>query len=200
MIRIESELGEYKTRCDSNTFELARNKEELKHLKPKCNELDKHLIRIKQQLEDETLMRVDLENKNSTLKEDLNFKAQLYEKETDQLRMSKRTEIEQVDNRLREDYDTKLMRELGHVRSETENKIKEMKDDVEKRYANKYSGVDTSMKRSQATIDALRDELSSLNARHNDYETDIRNLTLKCTTYETRIREMEDKLKKQSVS
>jgi len=179
--------------------ELARSTEDLKYLKPLCSDLEKNLVKLRKQLEEETLLRVDLENKNSTLKEDLNFKSQIYEKETDQLRLSKRTEIEQVDNRLRDEYDSKLMRELNHIRAEADCKINSMKDEIEKRYNNKYQEAETSAKRAQHVIEALKDELSSVNTKYGDYQTDIRNLTSKITTYENRISQMEDKLKKQAV-
>ena len=41
--------------------------------------LEKQLAGLKKQLEDETLLRVDLENRVQSLKEELNFKAQVYE-------------------------------------------------------------------------------------------------------------------------
>lgn len=197
--QIEAELAEYKTRCESMRTDLARKTGSLNTLQPHCTELEKHLEKLRKQLEDETLLRVDLENKNSTLKEDLNFKSQIYEKETDQLRSSKRSEIEQVDNRLRDEYDSKLMRELNNIRSEAEGKIKEMKDEVEKRYRNKHQDSETTAKRSEHIIEALRDELSSAGTKCRDYETDIDALRKKVTTYEQRIKEGEDKLKKQQV-
>lgn len=196
--RIESELSEYRTRCDTMRSELARSKDELMHFKPLCSDLEKNLAKLRKQLEEETLLRVDLENKNSTLKEDLNFKSQIYEKETDQLRMSKRTEIEQVDNRLRDEYDSKLMRELNHIRAEADGKINSMKDEIEKRYHNKYQEAEMGVRRAQHTIEALKDELSSVNLKNTDYQTDIKNLTSKITTYENRHSQMEDKLKKQA--
>ena len=48
----------------------------------RCNfaELERQFNKLKKQLEEETLLRVDLENKNQTLKEDLQFKSTLYDK------------------------------------------------------------------------------------------------------------------------
>jgi len=197
--QIESQLTEYKSRCDSMTNDLNRKTEELRELKPQCIELENHLARLRKQLEDETLARVDLENKNSTLKEDLHFKTQIYDKEQEQLRASKRTELEQVDNRLRDEYDSKLMRELNTIRSEADMKIKEMKDELERRYLAKFQDSETNTKRSQHTVESLRDELSSHRAKSTDYETDIKNLNIKISTYENRLKEMEEKLKKQQV-
>lgn len=192
---VESELSEYKSRCDSMSTDLKRKTEDLGVLKPQCADLEKHLAQLRKQLEEETLCRVDLENKNATLKEDLNFKSQLYEKETDQLRSSKRSEIEQVDNRLRDEYDSKLMSELNQIRQEADNKIHEMKNDVEKRYQNKFKESETNFKRSQNTIDALREELSNSRSKISELEVDIKNLNNKVEMYERRNADLEDKLK-----
>jgi lamin B len=197
-IRVESELSEYKSRCDSMTGDLKRKTDELNQMRPQCSDLEKHLAKLRQHLEEETLARVDLENKNSTLKEDLNFKSQLYEKETDQLRFSKRSEIEQVDNRLRDEYDSKLMNELNQIRNEAENKIKEMKDEVERRYQNKFQDAETSVKRSQHTVDALRDEVSGCRSKITEYESDIKNLNQKITLNDGRVADLEEKLKRHS--
>jgi lamin B len=177
---------------------LARSTEEIHFLKPLCSDLEKCLAKVRKQLEEETLLRVDLENKNMTLKEELNFKLQVYEKETDQMHMSLRNEIEQVDSRMRNEYDSKLMRTLNHVRTEYDSKINSMKDEIEKRYSN-LQEAETSSKRAQHIIEALEDELSSINTKCGDYQTDIRNLNSKITIYEIRISQMEDKLKKQAV-
>lgn len=198
-IRVESELSEYKSRCDSMTGDLKRKTEENNQMRPQCLELEKHLSKLRKQLEDETLARVDLENKNSTLKEDLNFKSQLYEKETDQLRYSKRSEIEQVDNRLRDEYDSKLMNELNQIRNEADHKIKEMKEEVERRYQNKFQDAETNVKRSHHTVDALRDEVSGCRSKITEYELDIKNLNQKITLNDTRVADLEEKLKRQSV-
>jgi lamin B len=196
LLTIESELLEYKRRSELAQNELQRKNDELKQLKPQVAELEKQLVKLKKQLEDETLARVDLENKNTTLKEDLNFKSQIYDKETDQLRSSKRVEIEQVDCRLRDEYDTKLMHELQLIRDEAENKIREMKDEVERRYQNKFYESDSSVKRAQQTISTLRDELASMHSKCDEQSLDLRQQLTKISSMETRIKELEEKLKK----
>jgi hypothetical protein len=92
------------------------------------------------------LLRVDLENKNQTLKEAIDFKVAVHTKELDQLKSSKRVEIEQVDVRLRDEYDSKLMRELQRIRDEAECKISEMRQEVERRHLNKNSDVESNNK------------------------------------------------------
>jgi len=193
---LESEYAEYKTRCEIAQNDLGRFQAELSQLRPHASELEKQLNKLKKQLEDETLLRVDLENKNTSLKEDLHFKSQIYDKETDQLRSSKRIEIEQVDGRLRDEYDSKLVSELQRIRDETEYKIREMKDEVERRYQNKFSDAESQAKRATQQATVLREEISSYRSKLEETQTDITNLQKKLSNNELKIKELEEKLKK----
>ena len=135
----EAQALEFKSRYEALAQQSKDNEEELSQLRPAHKELEKQLNKLKKQLEDETLSRVDLENKNQTLKEDLTFKSSVYDKEIMQMRTSKRVEVEQADLRARDEYESKLVAELQRIREEAEDKIQEMKDDVERRYMNKLS-------------------------------------------------------------
>jgi lamin B len=135
----EAQALEFKSRYEALAQQSKDNEEELSQLRPAHKELEKQLNKLKKQLEDETLTRVDLENKNQTLKEDLTFKSSVYDKEIMQMRTSKRVEVEQADLRARDEYESKLVAELQRIREEAEDKIQEMKDDVERRYMNKLS-------------------------------------------------------------
>jgi hypothetical protein len=143
---------------------------------------------LKKQLEDETLLRVDLENKNQTLKEDLQFKSSIYAKENDQLRSSKRIEIEQVDVRLRDEYDSRLMAEMQRIRDETERKIGEMKDEVERRFLNKVGDLEAKDKRHQAQLGALRDEMLTYKSKCDEYANELKAMLAKASTYEAKIK------------
>ncbi len=135
----EAQALEFKSRYEALAQSSANNAEELDLLRPAHKELEKQLNKLKKQLEEETLARVDLENKNQTLKEDLTFKSSVYDKEVMQMRTSKRVEVEQADLRAREEYDSRLLAELQRIREDAEDKIKEMKDNIERGFLNKLS-------------------------------------------------------------
>lgn len=196
MKSLESEYAEYKSRCELAQNDLSRFATELAQLRPHAAELEKQLTKLKKQLEDETLLRVDLENKNTSLKEDLHFKSQIYDKETDQLRSSKRIEIEQVDVRLRDEYDSKLVSELQRIRDETEYKIKEMKDEVERRYQNKFADAEAQSKRAVSQSNALRDEISSLRSKLDESQIEITQLQKKISNNKNEINDLEEKLRR----
>jgi lamin B len=192
----ESESLEFKSRYEQVQSEATRQKEELEKLRPHLTDLESQLSQIKKQLENETLLRVDLENKNQTLKEDLQFKSQIYDKEICQLRSSKRVEIEQVDVRLRDEYDSKLVNELQRIRDETELKIREMKDDVERRYQAKLNDAESLAKRSKQVTETLREEINSFKLKTAELQTEINSLQSRNTNNENRVKELEEKLRK----
>lgn len=187
---------EYKKKYESVKLDYDRIRDELQHLRPQLADLEKQLSKLKKQLEDETLLRVDLENKNQTLKEDLQFKTQIYEKETQALRVSKRTEIEQVDVRLRDEYDSRLVSELQRIREEAESKIDEMKAEVERRYHNKLAEAESAAKRAGTSVQTLRDECNTYRGRNDELVAELRSLQSKLAQSETKQRELEDRLGK----
>jgi lamin B len=105
-------------------------------------------------------------------------------------------EIEQVDTRLRDEYDSRLVMELQRIRDETEAKIGEMKDDVDRRYQNKLADVEANSKRNIQYSSNMREELHSYKSNIDDLQTDLQTAQNKIISLESKLRETEDKLKK----
>lgn len=131
---------------------------------------------------------MDLENKNQTLKEEISFKSQLFAKEKDQLRSSKHVEIEQVDVRLRDEYDSRLVAEMQRIRDETDREITKMKDQVERSYLNRVSDAESSVRRVNTQIAALKDERDSLKSKNDELAGEIKIFVTKITTLESKIK------------
>ena len=112
------------------------------------------------------------------------------------MRSAKRAEIEQVDTRLRDEYDSRLLSELQRIRDETESKINDMKDDVERRYQNKLADNDSMSKRSTNALNALRDETTNQRAKIDELNNELQVAHNKITSLENKLREADDKLKK----
>lgn len=175
-------------RYESLVSEQAHQNEELARLRPHCADLEKQLQKLKKQLEDETLLRVDLENKNQTLKEDLAFKTQLYAKENDQLRSAKRVEIEQVDVRLRDEYDSRLMAEMQRIREETDREITKMKDQVERSYLNRVSDAEAAVRRANAQLSGFKEEQAAYKSKIEELTSDLKNNLTKISSYEAKLK------------
>ncbi|MED6240180.1 Lamin-B2, partial [Ataeniobius toweri] len=72
---------------------------------------DGHAV-AKRQLEAETLMRVDLENRCQSLSEDLEFRKNIFEEEMRESRHRQEQRIVEVDSGVRQDYESKLAQAL----------------------------------------------------------------------------------------
>ncbi|CAF3997689.1 unnamed protein product [Rotaria magnacalcarata] len=75
----EVEMGELKVRNEAIGYDANRKSDENVALRGANSDLDKQVIALKRQLESETLLRIDLENKNKTLREELQFNEQVHE-------------------------------------------------------------------------------------------------------------------------
>jgi len=82
----ENEISELKIRCDGITFDATRKIEENESLQNLNNDLEKQISALKRQLESETLLRIDLENKNKTLREELQFNERVHETHLQQIK------------------------------------------------------------------------------------------------------------------
>ncbi|XP_018539803.1 lamin-B2, partial [Lates calcarifer] len=72
---------------------------------------DSHAV-AKRQLEAETLMRVDLENRCQSLSEELEFRKSMFEEEVRESRRRQEQRIVEVDSGVRQDYEFKLAQAL----------------------------------------------------------------------------------------
>ena len=91
----------------------------------------KQLANAKKQLEDETIARVDLENRIQSLKEDLAFKAAIHQQEMNETVQRSRVEVEETDGRLAEHYESRLAEQLGQMREENDEQIRATRMETE---------------------------------------------------------------------
>jgi hypothetical protein len=89
-----------------------------------------------------------------------------------------------------------LISELQHIRDETDSKINEMKDDVERKFQNKLADVESVKNRLEKINGNLKDQVESYKAKIDDLSQDLSNANQKIASLEHRVRDAEDKLKK----
>lgn len=194
--KLDDLSNEYKTKFEKLNADLKRLHDDNENLRNEVDNSDNKLNLMKKQLEDETILRVDLENKNQTLREDLQFKSNVYEKEIEQLRSSKRIEIEQHDKCLRDEYDSRLVLELQRIRDEAELKIANMKDDVERRYQSKYADLESNSRRSMHISSQFKEEISNYKSKIDELEDEIASFKTKIQNQEVKLKEYDDKYKR----
>lgn len=167
----ENEIAELKARYDALALDASRKIEEnevgsfscctrsyfvlfLQALHNLNHDIEKQVSALKRQLESETLLRVDLENKNKTLREELQFNQHVYE--TVRSRFSQIKAIELIimfqkiyqikeqqrieilhDDGLRQQYDARLLQELQQLRTQNEHEMQLLKEEIAAQYEKK---------------------------------------------------------------
>jgi chromosome segregation ATPase len=86
--------------------------------------------------------------------------------------------------------------ELQSIRDETETKIVEIKDDVDRRYQKKLADAEANSNRNIQYSSNMREEIHSYKSKIDDLQTDLQTAQNKITSLECKLSETEDKLKK----
>ncbi|CAF2819610.1 unnamed protein product [Rotaria sp. Silwood2] len=188
----ETVIAELKTRCDSITSDRTRKIEENEFFQNLNNDLEKQISALKRQLESETLLRIDLENKNKTLREELEFNEQVHETHIQQIKEQQCYEIIHDDG-LRQQYDDKLLQELQQLRTQNEQEIILLREEIAAQYEKKIEDLIITNRRYVEQINNYRTDLTSYRER---MEETIKTRDLcneKMLQLEQRCRDLEDR-------
>lgn len=120
---------------------------------------------LKRRIEQETMARVDAENRLKGVSEELNFKSQLHQEEVTEMRSRRQVEIQEVDGRLQQEYESKLQESIRELRAEYEAQLRANKDELEGLYETKAADLKAQLKRTQGSLAAKQEELSTLQIR-----------------------------------
>ncbi|XP_023385374.1 lamin-B1 [Pteropus vampyrus] len=112
---------------------------ELEDMKDQIAQLEASLTAAKKQLADETLLKVDLENRCQSLTEDLEFRKNMYEEEINETRRKHETRLVEVDSGRQIEYEYKLAQALHEMREQHDAQVKLYKEELEQTYHAKVS-------------------------------------------------------------
>ncbi|KAK0070284.1 lamin-B1 [Biomphalaria pfeifferi] len=182
---LERQLAEFQSR----DFE-----KENQRLKNELAKTETQLATAKKQLEDETLLRVDLENRVKTLKEDLHFKSQVYEQELEESRIRTSTQLEEVDGRIEQEYEARLQDALREIRAQHDGDLQAVKAELEQLYNNKIEALRSQAARSSASSTAAWEELTIARKTIDDLSAELQKLKSEHAGYELRIADLERQL------
>ncbi|CAF1039530.1 unnamed protein product [Adineta ricciae] len=192
MKQYESEIAELKARYDSITFDATRRMEDNEILLNRNHDLEKQVGALKRQLESETLLRVDLENKNKTLREELQFNQHVYETKIYQLKEQQRVEILHDDG-LRQQYDARLLQELQQLRTQNEQEMQLLREEIASQYEKKIEDLQNTNRRNLEQINNYRIDLISYRERIEEATKTRDACNDKMLQLEQRCRDMEDR-------
>lgn len=190
----ETELAELKARNEALGYESNRKTDENVALRATNGDLEKQVVSLKRQLESETLLRVDLENKNKTLREELQFNEEIHETAIEEIRKQKQYEYRSFDDGLRQQYDDRLLQELQELRAQTEQEMQAIRTELAAQYEKKIEDLQTTIRRSGDQLGTYRSDVTTYRERIDDLGKTRDALNEKVLALEQRCRELEDRL------
>uniref|UniRef100_A0A3B4XHL2 Lamin B2 n=1 Tax=Seriola lalandi dorsalis TaxID=1841481 RepID=A0A3B4XHL2_SERLL len=125
---------------------------------------DSHAV-AKRQLEAETLMRVDLENRCQSLSEELEFRKSMFEEEVRESRRRQEQRIVEVDSGVRQDYEFKLAQALQDLRRQHDEQVSLYKEELEQTFQAKLDNAKLSSDMNDKAVSTAREEVQEARMR-----------------------------------
>ncbi|XP_054835703.1 lamin-B2 [Eublepharis macularius] len=152
---------------------------------------DAHAV-AKKQLEKETLMRVDLENRCQSLQEELDFRKSIFEEEVRETRKRHERQLVEVDSGQKQDYQTKMAQALEDLRSQHDEQVRLYKLELEQTYQAKLENAKLCSDQNDKAASAAREELKEARMRIDSLSYQLSGLQKQANVAEERIRELEE--------
>ncbi|OXB59995.1 hypothetical protein ASZ78_008131 [Callipepla squamata] len=152
---------------------------------------DGHAV-AKKQLEKETLMRVDLENRCQSLQEDLDFRKNVFEEEIRETRKRHEHRLVEVDTSRQKEYENKMAQALEDLRNQHDEQVKLYKMELEQTYQAKLENAILASDQNDKAAGAAREELKEARMRIESLNYQLSGLQKQASAAEDRIHELEE--------
>ncbi|XP_074834180.1 lamin-B2 [Carettochelys insculpta] len=152
---------------------------------------DGHAV-AKKQLEKETLMRVDLENRCQSLQEDLDFRKNIFEEEVRETKKRHERRLIEIDSSHQQEYESKMAQALQDLRNQHDEQVKLYKMELEQTYQAKLENAKLSSDQNDKAASAAREELKEARMRIESLSYQLSGLQKQAGVAEDRIRELEE--------
>ncbi|XP_077147353.1 lamin-B1 [Ranitomeya variabilis] len=174
--------------------------QEVDSLQAEIGQIEAALAKLKSQLGEETLMKVDLENRCQSLSEELEFRKSIYEEEIKETRRRHETRLVEVDSGRLVEYEFKLAQALSDIRSQQEQQVKLYKDELEQTYQAKLENARLSSEMNSSTAHSTREELMESRLRIDSLSSQLSDLQKESRAWYDRMQELEELLAKEKDS
>lgn len=152
---------------------------------------DGHAV-AKKQLEKETLMRVDLENRCQSLQEELAFRKDVFEEEVRETRRRHERRLVEVDSSRQQEYDFKMAQALEELRAQHDEQVRLYRLELEQTYQAKLDNAKLSSDQNDKAASAAQEELKEARMRVESLSYQLSGLQKQASAAEDRIRELEE--------
>ncbi|KAK2815973.1 hypothetical protein Q5P01_026440 [Channa striata] len=189
---LEGKLNKSEAALSTAQSQNAAMASELADVKNQLAKAEEGHAVAKRQLETETLMRVDLENRCQSLMEDLEFRKSMFEEEVQESRRRQEQRIVEVDSGVRQDYEFKLAQALQDLRKQHDEQVSLYKEELEQTFQAKLDNAKVSSEINDKAVNSAREELQESRMRIESLAYQLNTLQKQVATSEDRIRELEE--------
>jgi len=176
--RLNRLKGVLENRNQDLSDKLEKALEELKAIKPDYENMKNKHEDTRQKLENETLMRIDLQNKIQTLEEEHKFNSHIMEQQLNETKVRKQIEIEEVDSRAQNIYEEKLANSLRELRDTYEMQMGSNKEEFSKVYDKRIFELNSKLAAERGSASSAVQEMKEL-------QTKVEGMTSKMMGMET---------------
>ncbi|KAK2511466.1 Lmnb1 [Columba guinea] len=169
----------------------------IEDLKDQIAQLEVSLAAAKEQLANETLLKVDLENRCQSLAEDLEFRKNIYEEEINETRRKHETHLAEVHSGHQIEYEHKLVQALCELRQQHDAQVKLYKEEIEMFYHAKLENARLSSEMKNSAANSVREELNESRLRVENLSSHVSSLQKESRAWQERVQELEDTLAKE---
>ncbi|XP_032064476.1 lamin-B2 [Thamnophis elegans] len=152
---------------------------------------DGHAV-AKKQLEKETLLRVDLENRCQSLQEELDFRKSIFEEEVRETQKWQERHLVEVDSGCQKDYESKVAQALEELRRQHDHQVQLYKLELEQTYQAKLENARLCSDQNERAASAAREELNEARMRIEALGYQLSGLQKQVSTAEERMRDLEE--------
>ncbi|XP_072272116.1 lamin-B1 [Pyxicephalus adspersus] len=170
---------------------------EVENLRAEVEQFESDLAKLRAQLGEEALQKVDLENRCQSLTEELEFRKNIYEEEIKETRKRHETRLVEVDTGRVIDYEHKLAQALAEMRGQHEEQIKIYKEELEQTYQAKLENARLSSEMNSSTVNSTREELMESRLRIESLTNQLSDLQKESRAWYDRMQELEELLAKE---
>ncbi|CAH1155512.1 unnamed protein product [Phaedon cochleariae] len=187
----ETRFNELQLKANQAAADAKKAAADARELEKERDKLRKLLDEHRKQLEEESLARVEVENSNQSLREELSFKDQVYQQQLTETRTRRQVEISEIDGRLAEKYEAKLQEALQDLRDQYEAQMANNRQEIELLYEQKIKNLQAANDRHQSSAVGALDELRQIRTRIDTLTTRIGELEHQNAGLAARARDLE---------
>ncbi|RWS04274.1 lamin Dm0-like protein [Dinothrombium tinctorium] len=194
---LEKDIVDLNARCNKAISEQRRAEDALKDAKNEINSLLSQLKAAQQQLEAEMMSRVALENRLTSLNEEMQLKDSLHEQQLSQSKSFHQKYIEEtIGEEIREEYEQRLANELQELREDNEHRLRLNREELEKKYESligdlqkRLDGKSAAENKIKGELQSLKSKVESLSSKVSEYESANQHLTSRIKDLENMIQQ-----------